>query len=191
MGGLHRHCPVDQCDQMLHTEAPRMRRCTARRWRWDACARDCPRDQNQSDTTHRGATHAQVHGEAVEMGRLRKALEQQAGALGQPRQLYTPRVGQPVHITHQAQHLAKVCALSEAPVPCSHSSCISPGQGPANAYRTACAAHGLGAPELVICAGHCLTPGFPAQGWTDLVPDLVPDLGSALQLPIRAVDLQM
>jgi len=48
-----------------------------------------------------------VHGEAVEMGRLRKALEQQAGALGQPRQLYTPRVGQPVHITHQAQYLAK------------------------------------------------------------------------------------
>ncbi len=48
-----------------------------------------------------------MHGEAVEMGRLRKALEQQAGALGQPRQLYTPRVGQPVHITHQAQYLAK------------------------------------------------------------------------------------
>ncbi|KAK9822187.1 hypothetical protein WJX81_008406 [Elliptochloris bilobata] len=49
-----------------------------------------------------------VHGEATEMGRLRKALEQQAGALGQPRQLYMPRVAQPVHITHQAQHLAKV-----------------------------------------------------------------------------------
>ncbi len=53
------------------------------------------------------AAPGQVHGEAVEMGRLRKALEQQAGALGQPRQLYTPRVGQPVHITHQAQYLAK------------------------------------------------------------------------------------
>ena len=64
-----------------------------------------------------GSTRAQVHGEAVEMGRLRKALEQQAGALGQPRQLYTPRVGQPVHITHQAQHLAKARASLPPAIP--------------------------------------------------------------------------
>lgn len=56
------------------------------------------------------------------MGRLRKALEQQAGALGQPRQLYTPRVGQPVHITHQAQHLAKA-RPHLSPRPYSHGSC--------------------------------------------------------------------
>ncbi|EIE25515.1 Metallo-hydrolase/oxidoreductase [Coccomyxa subellipsoidea C-169] len=49
-----------------------------------------------------------VHGEAVEMGRLRKALEQQAVALGQRRLLYTPKVCQPVHIRHRPQLKAKV-----------------------------------------------------------------------------------
>ncbi|CAL8460817.1 g348 [Coccomyxa elongata] len=49
-----------------------------------------------------------VHGEAVEMGRLRKALEQQAVALGQRRLLYTPKICQPVHIRHRPQLRAKV-----------------------------------------------------------------------------------
>lgn len=49
-----------------------------------------------------------VHGEAVEMGRLRKALEQQAVNLGQRRLLYTPKVCQPVHIKHRPQLKAKV-----------------------------------------------------------------------------------
>ena len=47
-----------------------------------------------------------VHGEAGEMGRLR-ALEQQAAAKDAPRALYTPKVAQPVHITHRAQRTAK------------------------------------------------------------------------------------
>lgn len=52
-----------------------------------------------------------VHGEAVEMGRLRKALEQQAVALGQRRLLYTPKVCQPVHIRHRPQLRAKVAHI--------------------------------------------------------------------------------
>jgi cleavage and polyadenylation specificity factor subunit 3 len=57
-----------------------------------------------------------VHGEAVEMGRLRKALEQQAVVLGQRRLLYTPKVCQPVHIRHRPQLKAKV----------RHSTCMFP-----------------------------------------------------------------
>lgn len=58
--------------------------------------------------------------QAVEMGRLRKALEQQAAAKGQQRALYTPKVGQPVHITHRAQRRVKVgdlCHKSLCSVP--------------------------------------------------------------------------
>jgi cleavage and polyadenylation specificity factor subunit 3 len=49
-----------------------------------------------------------VHGEATEMMRLKKALEQHAGALGIPRTLYTPKVTQPVLIEHRAERTAKV-----------------------------------------------------------------------------------
>ena len=48
-----------------------------------------------------------VHGEATEMGRLKRALEQRASATGQQRMLYMPRVTQPVHITHKASCIAK------------------------------------------------------------------------------------
>lgn len=41
-----------------------------------------------------------VHGEATEMGRLKKALEQRAAALDIPRTVYTPKVTQPVLIAH-------------------------------------------------------------------------------------------
>lgn len=60
-----------------------------------------------------------VHGEAVEMGRLRKALEQQAVALGQRRLLYTPKVCQPVHIRHRPQLRAKVTHIL-LPGACNH-----------------------------------------------------------------------
>ena len=49
-----------------------------------------------------------VHGEATEMIRLKRALEQRASAMGQQRYLYTPKVTQPVHITHKITHTAKV-----------------------------------------------------------------------------------
>lgn len=49
-----------------------------------------------------------VHGEATEMGRLKKALEQHAAALGIPRTLYMPKVTQPVLIEHRAERTAKV-----------------------------------------------------------------------------------
>ena len=49
-----------------------------------------------------------VHGEATEMGRLRKALEQQAAVAGATRTLHTPKLTQPVRIHHRALHLAKV-----------------------------------------------------------------------------------
>ncbi len=52
-----------------------------------------------------------VHGEAGEMGRLRKALEQQAALKGAVRTLYTPKVAQPVHIAHRAQRIAKARGL--------------------------------------------------------------------------------
>ena len=51
-----------------------------------------------------------VHGEAVEMGRLRKELEKQADTAGRKCTLYTPKVGQPVHITHPSQHTIRVSA---------------------------------------------------------------------------------
>jgi len=51
-----------------------------------------------------------VHGEATEMGRLKRALEQRATATGQLRSLYMPRVTQPVHITHKTSYTAKVGA---------------------------------------------------------------------------------
>ncbi|PRW05865.1 Cleavage and polyadenylation specificity factor subunit 3 [Chlorella sorokiniana] len=49
-----------------------------------------------------------VHGEANEMGRLKKALEQHAAALGIPRTLYMPKVTQSVLIEHKAERTAKV-----------------------------------------------------------------------------------
>ena len=49
-----------------------------------------------------------VHGEATEMGRLKRALEQRPSATGQQRTLYMPRVTQPVHITHKPSYTAKV-----------------------------------------------------------------------------------
>ena len=49
-----------------------------------------------------------VHGEAGEMMRLKKALEQRAKATDVTRNLYTPKVTQPVHIRHQPRHVAKV-----------------------------------------------------------------------------------
>lgn len=49
-----------------------------------------------------------VHGEAVEMGRLKKALEQRAGALGITRTVYTPKVTQPVLITHAPRRTAHI-----------------------------------------------------------------------------------
>ena len=52
-----------------------------------------------------------VHGEAVEMGRLRKELEKQADTAGRKCTLYTPKVGQPVHITHPSQHTIRVSPL--------------------------------------------------------------------------------
>ena len=48
-----------------------------------------------------------VHGEATEMGRLKRALEQRASATGQQRALYMPRVTQPVHISHKTLRTAK------------------------------------------------------------------------------------
>ena len=59
-----------------------------------------------------------VHGEATEMGRLKKALEQHAAALGIPRTLYMPKVTQPVLIAHRAERTAKVVGrLGEKVVP--------------------------------------------------------------------------
>ena len=54
-----------------------------------------------------------VHGEATEMGRLKRALEQRAAATGQPRTLYMPRVTQPVHIAHKTSYTAKAGPLEE------------------------------------------------------------------------------
>ncbi len=86
------------------------------------------------------------------MGRLRKALEQQAGALGQPRQLYTPRVGQPVHITHQAQYLAKARrATTRLPAP-----------------RWACAARGWRLTNPSFCASAC------ASTWESMLCEASP-----------------
>lgn len=57
-----------------------------------------------------------VHGEATEMGRLKRALEQRASATGQTRTLYMPRVTQPVQIPHKTLYTAKVqaCTCSES-----------------------------------------------------------------------------
>lgn len=49
-----------------------------------------------------------VHGEAGEMMRLKRALEQRAKATDRIRNLYTPKVTQPVHIRHAPRHIAKV-----------------------------------------------------------------------------------
>jgi cleavage and polyadenylation specificity factor subunit 3 len=49
-----------------------------------------------------------VHGEATEMARLKKALEQQATLANQARCIWNPRVTQAVRIRHQAQYIAKV-----------------------------------------------------------------------------------
>ena len=49
------------------------------------------------------------------MGRLKKALEQQAATLGIPRNVYTPKVTQPVQIPFKARRTAKVLSASSAP----------------------------------------------------------------------------
>ena len=49
-----------------------------------------------------------VHGEATEMGRLKKALEQHASALGIPRQVYMPKLTQPVLVHHKPKRTARV-----------------------------------------------------------------------------------
>ena len=49
-----------------------------------------------------------VHGEANEMMRLKKALEQRAGALDIPRAVYTPKVTQSVIIPHAPRRIARV-----------------------------------------------------------------------------------
>jgi cleavage and polyadenylation specificity factor subunit 3 len=49
-----------------------------------------------------------VHGEASEMMRLKKALEQHAAALGIPRTVYTPKVTQAVLVSHRPRRLARV-----------------------------------------------------------------------------------
>lgn len=49
-----------------------------------------------------------VHGEAMEMGRLKKALEQHAAALGIPRAVYTPKLTQAVVVPHRPRRLARV-----------------------------------------------------------------------------------
>lgn len=49
-----------------------------------------------------------VHGEASEMMRLKKALEQHAAALEIPRAVYTPKVTQPVLIPHKPKRVARV-----------------------------------------------------------------------------------
>jgi len=49
-----------------------------------------------------------VHGEATEMGRLKKALEQRAAALDIARTVYTPKVTQPVLIAHAPRRSAAI-----------------------------------------------------------------------------------
>jgi cleavage and polyadenylation specificity factor subunit 3 len=49
-----------------------------------------------------------VHGEATEMGRLKKALEQHAAALGIPRAVYMPKLTQPVLVAHKPRRTARV-----------------------------------------------------------------------------------
>lgn len=49
-----------------------------------------------------------VHGEANEMNRLKKALEQRASALDIERNVYMPKVVQSVLISHKAQRVARV-----------------------------------------------------------------------------------
>lgn len=49
-----------------------------------------------------------VHGEASEMMRLKKALEQHAAALGIQRTVYTPKVTQPVLVHHRPRRVARV-----------------------------------------------------------------------------------
>ena len=49
-----------------------------------------------------------VHGEATEMGRLKKALEQHAAALNIPRNVYTPKDTQPVLILHKPLRTARI-----------------------------------------------------------------------------------
>ncbi|KAK9801371.1 hypothetical protein WJX73_002407 [Symbiochloris irregularis] len=49
-----------------------------------------------------------VHGEATEMGRLRKALEQRAAVKGATRAVHMPLLTKPLLIHHRALHLAKV-----------------------------------------------------------------------------------
>ena len=49
-----------------------------------------------------------VHGEAVEMGRLKRALEAAATADGRPCHVYTPRNCQPVAVVHKGDKVARV-----------------------------------------------------------------------------------
>jgi cleavage and polyadenylation specificity factor subunit 3 len=49
-----------------------------------------------------------VHGESVEMGRLKRALEAAAAAAGTPLHVYTPRNCQPVAIAHRGEKVARL-----------------------------------------------------------------------------------
>jgi cleavage and polyadenylation specificity factor subunit 3 len=49
-----------------------------------------------------------VHGESVEMGRLKRALEASAAAAGTPLHVYTPRNCQPVAIAHRGEKVARL-----------------------------------------------------------------------------------
>lgn len=55
-----------------------------------------------------------VHGEATEMARLKRALEQRASASGRSRTIHMPRVTQAVEITHKPSHIAKVGSFNSA-----------------------------------------------------------------------------
>ncbi|MEW5313014.1 MAG: hypothetical protein WDW38_004610 [Sanguina aurantia] len=58
-----------------------------------------------------------VHGEAVEMGRLKAALERSAAALNLPRTVHTPKNNQVVQITHKPARLARLYGrLAERPL---------------------------------------------------------------------------
>lgn len=52
-----------------------------------------------------------VHGEAGEMGRLKRALDAKASADGKQMNVYTPKNCQPVEIIHKGERIAKITGL--------------------------------------------------------------------------------
>jgi len=58
-----------------------------------------------------------VHGEATEMGRLKRALEQGAVAKEMERQVHTPRNGQPLELICKARRVAQVVGQMASKVP--------------------------------------------------------------------------